>query len=182
MQGPAAPGAQGLLLSARGNAKRVQAVFESLPPVEPSALQGFWRGEEFFSGHPFDGLLTALGWAGKRFDADGRVDPLVFGRGGETFAVHPWLPGKAVRLVLAWPSVMKSVAVTRVSGLLLPLLRTASARAHVERVVRDGFETAAIVYEDAAIVDVLRKVADGMVLGRMEMRGMGRPYFFMLRR
>jgi hypothetical protein len=49
-------------------------------------------------------------------------------------------------------------------------------------VVRDGVATAAIVYEDAPIVDVLRWVADDVVLGRMEMRGMGRPYFFVLRR
>jgi len=54
------------------------ALFDTLPAVRPEEMLGEWRGEEFPTGHPMDGLLAATGWAGKRFDDADRVHPLLF--------------------------------------------------------------------------------------------------------
>jgi hypothetical protein len=174
--------AQRLLLSARGDAVKMQAVFDSLPGVEARTLNGFWRGEELPSGHLLDGLLAALGWAGKRFHADGSVDPLVFERGRHVFSVHPWLPARMVRLVLRWPRSMKSAPVLATARLALPALRTRQPRARLDRIDAHGAATAAIAYLDAPIIDELRGVDDGLVAGRMAMPGMAQPSFFLLHR
>jgi len=54
------------------------AIFDALPPASIETLIGTWKGFEFPSGHPNDGLLAASGWFGKRFTDADTVDPLLF--------------------------------------------------------------------------------------------------------
>ena len=53
------------------------AIFDSLPPTSVEKMIGTWKGEEFPSGHPNDGLLAESGWFGKRFTDADTVDPLL---------------------------------------------------------------------------------------------------------
>ena len=42
--------------------------------------------------------------------------------------------------------------------------------------------TAALIYDRLPVVDVLRRVAAGTVLGLMDLRGLDEPFFFVLDR
>lgn len=155
--------------------------FDGLAVVEADAMFGAWRGEEVTSGHPLDGGLCAYGWQGKRFDDAEHVHPLVFGRGRRPFSVRPrWvLPG--VPLLMRWP-VLKTAPVAAIVRLVLPLLATRRPRARLRMLQFRGRITAAMLYDDVPIVDVFRRVDERTVLGLMELKGMDRPYFFLLRR
>ena len=54
------------------------AFFDALPTVAAAAIRGEWSRRELETGHPWDGLLTASGWYGKRFDGTEAVHPLLF--------------------------------------------------------------------------------------------------------
>ncbi len=57
-------------------------LFDGLDVVPLEFLFGVWRGSEFPTGHPMDGMLTATGWYGKQFvDAETAV-PLRSGAAG----------------------------------------------------------------------------------------------------
>ena len=45
-----------------------------------------------------------------------------------------------------------------------------------------GKHSAAMIYDRKPIIDYFRKIDDDRVLGLMEMRGMERPFFFLLTR
>ena len=156
------------------------AFFDALPAVDVGAVSGPWRGSGLPTGHPLDGVLEALGWAGKRFDG---IDahPLVFdGARGRMLDVDPaWVP---LPLVLRCAPLLRRPSVARVVRALLPLARTARPRARLRAVVHRGVTTAAMTYDALPVDDVLRAVGDDTLLGLMEARGMARPFFFVLRR
>ena len=157
------------------------ALFDRLDAVATAFLLGSWRGEEFPTGHPVDGALAAYGWRGKRCDSEAQVHPLLVARGEREFAVHPRWVAPGVPLLLRWPS-LKQPAAARVVRGLLPLLATRRSHARLRMLQFRGHITAAMVYDDVPIIDVFRRLEPDAVLGLMDMKGMDRPYFFVLRR
>jgi hypothetical protein len=157
------------------------ALFDGLQAIECEALRGFWAGSGFATGHLLDGALEAFGWAGKRFDSDEEVQPLVFGPAGRRFAVRPRLPAAALPLVLRWPA-LKRPPIAACVRALLPLLATRRSQARLRMVRHRGVLTAAMLYDDVPIVDVFRAVDDHTVLGCMDRKGDRQPFFFVLRR
>ena len=145
------------------------ACFDTLPGLEPEFMIGRWRGAGLPTGHPLDGVLEALGWYGKAFESAGRVHPLLFRTGSG--AVIPLDPA----LARSGP-VRMAVAAGR------PLLRSDHSAARLRAVNFRGKRSAAMIYDRKSIVDHFRRIDDDRVLGLMEMRGMERPFFFLLTR
>ena len=157
------------------------ALFDSLPALDVEELLGSWAGRGIPTGHPFDGLLEAVGWHGKRMETPERVHPLVFRGGhGRLVAVTPtWLPLRAALRVA--PTVPRTVA-ARAFPLVRPLMTTRRPQARLRRVEHRGTVSAAMVYDRQPIVDAFRRVDADTVLGVMDVRGDPRPYVFVLRR
>jgi hypothetical protein len=160
--------------------QQTHELFDSLKAVSTDELRGLWRGQEVFTGHPLEGLLSTCGWYGKRFDDDEHVFPMVFARGnGTTFCANParmplsvWLnslPGPLVRLLFrcAYPWVA-----TRTSG-----ARLCPIEFH-------GVVSACMVYDRRAVIDVFRRIDDDTLLGIMNLKGdsSGKTFFFQLHR
>jgi hypothetical protein len=157
------------------------AFFDSLPVVTPREMLGRWRGSGLVTGSPLDGLLEAYGWYGKECLDDEAVHPLLFtDRQGRPRPVDPSLLPTGVLLEYAgflqvWPL---RTALTA----LRPLLYTTKPKARLREVTHRGVVTTAIVYDSLPIIDVIRRVGDGVRLGAMDMRGLPFPYLFVLRR
>ena len=157
------------------------ARFDALLGVEPAAMIGRWRGAGLPTGHPFDGVLEALGWYGKSFESTDRVHPLLFRtRSGEVVPLDPrFMP---VSIALGWPALARSAPVRMAFAAGRPLLRSDHSAASLRVVDFRGRRSAAMIYSRKPIIDHFRKIDDDRVLGLMEMRGMERPYFFLLTR
>jgi hypothetical protein len=159
------------------------AIFDSLEPVDVAFMLGDWRGTGFPTGHVLDGMLEACHWHGKHFIDGERVHPLVFRgeRAGQAFTIRPLGARWALRLLQRFPQ-LKSPAVARMARSLLPLLRTSQPMARLRMTTFRGRLSAAMIYDDAPIIDVFRRVDANTVLGLMDMKGLDRPFFFVLRR
>ena len=157
--------------------------YDALEPVAIEAMVGTWRGAELPSDHPMDGLLTAAGWYGKRFlDAENAL-PLLFYTAGRTeaFAVDPGkIPSPLLHLdalpLRPQPGLHWMVLAAR------PVMQTHHPKARLRMLEYRGQVSAAMIYDDLPIIDVFRRVDDHTLVGLMDMRGMARPYFFVLRR
>jgi hypothetical protein len=66
-------------LQARGpvSTEAALAFFEPLEPVDLAFMLGRWRGSEFPTNHPMDGLLKVANWYGKEFVSPDCVHPLL---------------------------------------------------------------------------------------------------------
>ncbi len=156
------------------------ALFDTLPAVTPDEMLGEWRGQEFPTGHPMDGLLGATGWAGKRFDGADRVHPLLFWNADRTatFAVDPI----RVPMGLPLPEAVRRPWLHRVITLGRPLLATSRYTARLRTTEYRGVATATMIYDARPINDVFRRVSETRLLGLMDHRGDAAPYFFVLDR
>ena len=67
-------------------------------------------------------------------------------------------------------------------GGIRPLLHTDEPKARLRTVEHRGVATAAMVYDALPIIDVFRRVDDATLLGLMDLRGLPRPFFFVLER
>ena len=144
-------------------------------------LIGRWRGSGYPTGHPFDGLLEDYGWYGKEILSPEVVHPLLFsGRAGAARPVDPGLAPFA--LVRRAPRLARLPGVRQTFGVVRPLLSTGRAAARVRLLEHRGAVTAALIYDALPIIDVLRRVDEDTLLGLMDMRGVRRPLFFLLRR
>ena len=150
--------------------------FDGLPPVDTTELIGAWRGTGLPSGHPLDGLLERLGWRGKRFESEDRVDPLVFEPG---LALDPaWLP---LKTALRWPRLARSRP-SRIGFLLLRhALRAHGPAARLAPVCFRGCTSAAMIYDRQPITDHFRRIDATRLIGLMQTRA-APPYFFLLTR
>jgi hypothetical protein len=171
------------LLDPRPSRAAALRAFDGLEPVAATTLTGAWRGTEIPTSHRLNGLLPAMGWAGKTFLDDGRVHPLVFRDvGGGCFAVDP-MPALAA-LLLRSPS-LAVAALRRAAPLLRPALkgfRTKEPQARVELRECRGRTGASIVYRKLPITDALRRVDEHTLLGMMCSPSVDEPLFFVLRR
>ena len=156
--------------------------FDALDPVEIPFLHGAWKGESFPTGHPLDGALEAFHWHGKRFHSAEEVDPLVFDtlNGGEA-CIDPKAMGPGLGLIGRVP-IPTSAFSGRLFQLLMPLFSTSCSRARLRMTSYRGVVSATMLYDHLPIHDVFRRVDDDTVLGLMDMKGMERPFFFLLRR
>jgi hypothetical protein len=176
-------GALGWLDHHRGGAApdAVLEFFDGLPAVGVPEMLGRWRGSELPTGSPLDGLLAAYGWWGKEFLDPETVHPLLFaGRGGRPYPVNPALV--PIAALVRRPGLARAVGVRRVVTGLRPLGRTARPTARLREVEHRGVVSAAMVYDAVPVVDVFRRIADGVVLGLMDMRGLDTVFPFVLRR
>ena len=156
------------------------ALFDQLDPVPPEELLGSWRGEGFATGHPLDGVLEAWHWQGKRFDSLAEVHPLVFeGPGGGPVPVDPaWVPVALLRA----PWVGRLIPFGGLFPWLAPLVATRRSAARLRSTLYRGKLSATMVYDTLPILDVFRRLDGDSLLGVMDCKGMGQPFFFVLRR
>lgn len=169
---------------ARGRATTGEAVelFDSMEPVDIDFMIGNWKGEGFQTGHTMDGLLEAYHWHGKRFDSSEDVHPLVFlTRGGRLACVNPALVGWALIWGKRFP-LPRSAALGWLFQLFMPLFTTAQSRARLRMTTHRGKSTATMVYDQLPIMDAFRKIDDEAVFCVMDLKGMKKPFFFILRR
>jgi hypothetical protein len=157
------------------------ACFDSLAGVEPEFMIGRWRGAGLPTGHPLDGVLEALGWYGKAFESADRVYPLLFRTGsGAVIPLDPrFMP---VSVALWWPALAKSAPIRMAFTAGRRLLRSNHSAARLRAKDFREKRSAAMIYDRQPIVDHFRRIDNDRVLGLMEMRGMERPYFFLLTR
>ena len=148
------------------------AIFDALPPASIETLIGIWKGSEFPSGHPNDGLLAASGWFGKRFTDANTVDPLLFyKRDHKTFfAADP------IRKFRASAEGVKDIASVQEE------IETSEPTARLRMAVYRGKVTTAMIYDQAPIIDYFRQVDNNTLLGAMDRRGDNGTYYFILRR
>lgn len=161
-------------------------VFDAAPAVGTDEMIGTWHGAELPTGHPLDGLLEASGWWGKQFVDGETVHPLLFPTGdGALWALNPVLAfgglGVATKLPgLRGRNFRKAISAAR------PALRTGAPKARLRTTRYRDVDTATMIYDQLPINDVFRRLEqpDGTdaVIGAMDLRGSGAPYFFVLRR
>jgi hypothetical protein len=157
------------------------ALFDSLPAVPLETMLGSWRGRGLATGHPLDGMLEAFGWYGKRFDGPEDVHPLLFASpGGEPFGVNPSLV--PMGLVVCYASLFRLPVIARPLRALIGVLRTRKPRARLRLTEFRGVATATMIYDALPINDCFRLVDENTLLGVMDMRGLARPFVFVLRR
>ena len=157
------------------------AFFDASPAVPVDRLLGSWGGSGLPTGHRLDGVLEALGWSGKRFDGPEDCHPLLFddGQGGVVDVNPLFIP---MPLVQRLAGVLRRPMAGRWFRAVLPVLRTRRPRARLRMIEHRGVVTAAMTYDAHPIDDVFRAVDDDTLLGLMDLRGMDRPFFFVLRR
>ncbi|WP_375262569.1 GXWXG domain-containing protein [Palleronia sp.] len=153
---------------------RALARFDNLPAVDLHDLVGSWQGTGLPTGHPLDGLLERLGWRGKRFDSEGRADPLVF---------HPDVALDPARMPLSialrWPRLARSLPARTGFAALRGVLRARHPTATLARIEYRTSLSAAMIYDRQPIVDHFRRIDAARVLGAMQ-TPLAAPYFFLL--
>ena len=87
-----------------------------------------------------------------------------------------------VSIALRWPALASSAPVRAAFAAGRALLRSDHSAASLRAVNFRGKRSAAMIYARKPIIDHFRRIDDNRVLGLMEMRGMERPFFFLLTR
>lgn len=163
---------------------RALRTFDGLEPAAIADMLGLWRGAGLATGHPFDGLLEALGWWGKAFHGSDQVDPLLFAGADGLIAVDPaWLPvGVALGIGRHRPELLRGRLARWLFAKSLPFMRAEWPSARMREVAFRGRTGAAMIYDRQPIVDHFRIVDPDTRLGLMDLRGQEQPFFFLLTR
>jgi hypothetical protein len=157
------------------------AFFDRCPPPDPGELPGRWRGSGLPTGHPFDGLLERYGWYGKEVLGPEAVHPLLFrGARGTVFPVDP--AHAPLGLLRRAPGLARSPVARAAFAVVRPLRHTRRPAARLRTVRHRGALCPAVVYDRLPVIDVLRRVGDGILVGLMDMRDVPAPFFFVLTR
>ena len=159
------------------------ALFDAAPPVQSEFMIGTWRGAELPTGHPLDGLLAASGWWGKQFVDAETVHPLLFptGDGRALWPLNPVLAFSGLGVLTKGPGLRDRRFASTVAA-LQPALRARGPKARLRTTRYRDVDTATMIYDQLPINDVFRQVDEATVLGAMDLRGLSRPYFFVLHR
>jgi hypothetical protein len=149
--------------------------FRRLPPIEPRELVGLWQRRGIPAAHPFDGVLENLGWFGKRFMPNMRVDALLFGSGERRLtAIDPkWIP---LGLALRFNRLGRTRAARNLFSYLKRRLRARGPVASLKIILFGGVESAAMVYDDQPIIDHFRRIDEERIMGAMTIKGDQRIY------
>ena len=170
------------IAAGRVGAGEALAIFDGLEPVNIDFMLGAWKGAGFPTDHPLDGLLEAYHWHGKRFEGPEHVHPLIFSSlRGRRIRVNPVFTMPALGLLDRLPF-LKSKAMGRLFQTFLLLFATRRSRARLRMTSYRGKSSATMIYDNLPINDVFRKVDENTVLGAMDLKGVGEPFFFVLRR
>lgn len=155
--------------------------FDSLPAARVEDVLGSWRGSEVPTGNPLDGLLSAFGWHGKRFDDVDEAHPLVMRDvSGGLFSLNPaFVP---TPLLVRRIPLLRDPRTAGVLRRVAPVLRTRAPRARLRTTVYRGVPTATMCYDALPIHDAFRQVSADTLLGAMDLRGLATPFLFALRR
>lgn len=156
------------------------ALFDGLEPVDLSFMIGRWRGSEFPTGHPMDGLLAASNWYGKEFVDPDTVHPLLFFDNlGKIIKIAP----NSLMMHLASSALIpRNAALKPLYTFLSSLQKTDHSQARMRMVEYRHQISATMIYDHLPIHDVFRKVDDRTVLGLMDRKAASQPYFFVLSR
>ncbi|OWR32813.1 hypothetical protein CDO73_02870 [Saccharibacillus sp. O23] len=156
------------------------AFYDGLEGASTEDMRGLWKGEEWVTGHPLEGLLTASGWYGKEFVSAEHVHPLIFEKkNGGLYKVNPlWIP-----MNLPFDKIPRSL-IRPAMTLARPLISTRKSAARLRTIEYRGKLCAAMIYDKKDIIDVFRKVDDDTRLGIMDIKSLDtdKTYFFVLRR
>ncbi|MEU3947895.1 DUF4334 domain-containing protein [Streptomyces sp. NPDC029526] len=57
--------------------RELDAIWAALGPARPEDILGDWKGGEFRTGHPLEGMLPKAGWYGKTFTSVHDAKPLM---------------------------------------------------------------------------------------------------------
>ena len=74
-------------------------LFDSLDAIEPDFMLGEWEGGVFRTGHKGERQLDAIKWAGKRFNSDNDVNPIISRTENGSREVNPVLGSATLRSV-----------------------------------------------------------------------------------
>ncbi|WP_232824311.1 MULTISPECIES: DUF4334 domain-containing protein [Paraliobacillus] len=155
-------------------------LFDALEVVNFETMWGLWKGSEITTGHPLEGLLTAAGWYGKRFENPESVYPLVFQKpDGTLFTGNPAL----LPLNLPFDKVpLKAISIGM--KMVRPFFSTEKSSARLRITDYRGKPSASMVYDAKAIIDVFRKVDETTLMGVMDIKNIqhGISYFFVLQK
>jgi hypothetical protein len=168
------------VLEQRASPEEALAFFDGCGPVRVEEMLGCWKGSGVPTGHPFDGLLEAFGWHGKRFESPDETHPLVFEGAAGLFSANPALVpvNLAVRFNrLVWTRPMRVIG-----RRLVRMARTSKPRARLRMMEYRGVVTATMSYDALPINDHFRRVDADTVIGVMDFRTIDRPFVFVLRR
>ncbi|GAA2725295.1 GXWXG domain-containing protein [Cellulomonas aerilata] len=185
LPGPGAPddaAERWLLAHRRGtDADTALRFFDRCAAIEPEEVVGRWHGSGWHTGHPWDGLLEAMGWYGKDVDDPEHVRPTLFRDGrGDPVPVDPVLA--PVSLIRLFPQGLRRSGLPAAFRAVVPLLRSPRPAGRIRSVQTRGVVSAALVYDAVPIVDALRRVAPDLLLGAADIRGEPAPLMFVLRR
>lgn len=154
-------------------------LFLSLPPVDVEDILGEWSGSGIATGHPLDALLEVSGWAGKQFNGPDDVHPLIHRSILGQISLNPGLMSLSLMRVLGlahWP------LMRQIFFLICPLVSTRRPRARLRMVTYGGVSSAAMIYDQKAIIDHFRRIDERRFMGLMDLRGDAHPFFFLLER
>ncbi|WP_117170939.1 DUF4334 domain-containing protein [Paraliobacillus sediminis] len=166
----------------RDGASQAEAfqLFDALEVVNFETMWGLWKGSEITTGQPMEGLLTAAGWYGKRFENPESVYPLVFQKpDGTLFTGNPAL----LPLSLPFDKVsLKSISIGM--KVVRPFFTTEKSSARLRIMDYRGKPSASMVYDAKAIIDIFRKVDETTLMGVMDIKNIKQDmsYFFVLRK
>lgn len=168
------------MLKGASTTENALELFDQLESVDMDYMIGKWKGFEFPTNHFLDGLLEASGWYGKAFYDQDKVHPLLFYKANKkgVFAINPGL--LPIRL-LRYPIPKNQLLRNSLLAAKL-LLQTKKYKARLRMIEHRGKFSAAMIYDNQPIIDVFRKMDTNTVLGMMEMKGMKKPFFFVLKR
>lgn len=157
--------------------------YDTLMPVEINFMIGRWRGGSYKTNATLDGLLEESGWFGKEFIDSENVHPLVYFKSDRqnTFILNPlWMYLRNISLL---NFAKKHTTILRKTILFLGfIISTKNPKARLRMVEHRGKLSAAMVYDDKAIIDSFRKIDDNTVLGFMDSKELPEPFFFILTR
>ncbi|MBX7430910.1 DUF4334 domain-containing protein [Mycobacterium sp. Y57] len=159
------------------------ALFDSLPAVEPEFMLGTWHGAELPTGHPLDGMLEASGWWGKQFRDRESVHPLLFptADGSALWALNPLPAFTGLGVATRIPALKRRNFAGTIAA-LRPVLQARGPKARLRTTRYRGVDSATMIYDQLPINDVFRRLDDDTLLGAMDLRGITKPYFFVLHR
>ncbi|HEY6685642.1 MAG TPA: DUF4334 domain-containing protein [Propionibacteriaceae bacterium] len=169
------------VLEQRASPEEALAFFDGCGPVRMEEMLGSWKGSGVVpTGHPFDGLLEALGWHGKRFRSLDETHPLVFEGATGLFSANPALV--LVSLAVRFNRLVRTRPMRVIGRRLVRLARTSKPRARLRMMQYRGVVTATLSYDASPINDHVRRVDADTVMGVMDFRTIDRPFLFVLRR
>jgi Domain of unknown function (DUF4334)/GXWXG protein len=156
------------------------AFFDGCGVVRTEEMLGCWKGAGLPTGHPFDGLLEAFGWHGKRFQSPDETHPLMFEGASGLFSVNPAL--LPVSLAVRFNRLLRSQPMRVIGRRLVRMARTSKPQARLRMMEYRGVVTATMSYDALPINDHFRRVEADTMIGVMDFRSIDRAFLFVLRR